>query len=171
MDNKIKIPDDLKTFLVSKEKLVYDANNCEAGKIILNTFDELEVCLVPTDIDNAEFMLNDEIVYGNIDDPHYQEMGCYLIPAINLINSCEHYEPFGLLLWLPKYNSYSIWDNSHILLKKFSENITWTDIKKDFSLYINAGWGQTDKKLETILPWPDNQYSSEQIYEPISIKK
>ena len=31
------------------------------------------------------------------DDPHYREMGCYLVPAINLLVTVEHCKPQGLL--------------------------------------------------------------------------
>jgi hypothetical protein len=73
MELKIQLPNDLKEYLPSKKQPEYDSSNCEAGNITLVSIDQLEIMLIPTDIDNAEFTINKEIVFGSPSDPHYKE--------------------------------------------------------------------------------------------------
>lgn len=68
----------------------------------------------------------------------------YAIPAINLVSSCEGYDPEFILCYLPNEQKYATWDCDHWVLHCF-ENIGWVDIKKNPIKFLNAQWsGDTD---------------------------
>ncbi|MDC7126829.1 MAG: hypothetical protein PQJ46_14755, partial [Spirochaetales bacterium] len=119
------IPNDLIEYLKSSSNKKYETK--EAGPFEFINQDDIELHLIPTDIDNSESFENDEVIYGNENDPHYKEMGCYLVKCINLVKDCEYYDPFGLLIWLPDYKCYGIWDNSHFVVYKFRNDVSWNE--------------------------------------------
>ncbi len=62
---------DLEAFLNDGRQLEYDADACEAGRIVLLPRNELKVRLYPTDVDNGPI--------DNSNDPHFRDLGCYLV--------------------------------------------------------------------------------------------
>lgn len=70
------IPTDLKNYLESHNKRTFKTK--QAGPFEIIELKDLELHLIPTDIDNAEFFENHDVIYGNKENPHHEEMGCRL---------------------------------------------------------------------------------------------
>jgi hypothetical protein len=89
--SRLSLPGDLRAFLAAGRQLHYDAGSCECGSITLLPTRRLR--LKPFTILTEEM----QFVYG---DPH-RGRGYYVVPAVNLVASCENYDPFGVLIWIP----------------------------------------------------------------------
>ncbi len=68
------LPEDLVAF-IRAGRLEYDPARCEAGLVTLLPAGALKVDVFPTDCQSPPI---------EEDDPHYREMGSYLVPAVNL---------------------------------------------------------------------------------------
>jgi hypothetical protein len=155
----LKLPEDLVAFLRAGRQLDYDPADCEAGAVTLLPLDQLQVELFPVDCQSTPIAE---------DDPHSAERGCYLVPGVSLLASCEGYEPAGLLLWLPEEGRYGTCDESHGPLRAFPREVTWTAIVADPAEYINAQWGEWPPD-EVLVSWPKYRYSKKQWYEPLPL--
>lgn len=156
----MNLPDDLIEFLNSRQRLKYDPEECEVGKITLLPVPKLKLKLFPTDTDNG--------IPDRQDDPHKGELGCYLVPGVSLVAKCEDYDPLGLLLWLPEEGCYGTWDSSHALVQAFPPAVTWTDIAADPVRYLNALWEDEEAGGPApLIPWPKYGYDPKQRFEPL----
>ena len=156
----MELPPDLEAFLNEGRQLEYDVDACEAGQIVLLPRKDLKVRLFPTDVDNGPI--------DNSNDPHFRELGCYLVPAVSLLAECDGFDPDGLLLWLPEERCYGTWDSSHTLLEAFSHDVSWSDIANDPISFINSFWDdERVGELAPLIPWPKYQYDSTQPHWPI----
>jgi hypothetical protein len=72
------LPEDLVAFPRPGRRLEYDPAKCEAGLVALLSAGALKVELFPMDFQSTPV---------EEDDPHYREMGCYLVPAVSLVVS------------------------------------------------------------------------------------
>jgi hypothetical protein len=77
------LPADLVAYLRDGRELEYDPATCEAGKVSLRPLVSLVVELFPTDPQSRAI---------SAEDPHRGQLGCYLVPAVNLTQSAEGYE-------------------------------------------------------------------------------
>ncbi len=153
--SRLSLPDDLRAFLRAGRQLEYDAGSCECGRVTL---------LGPRQLRLTPFtILTDEMqfVYG---DPR-RGKGYYYVPAVNLVATCEHYHPFGVLLWIPREGMFGSWDSDHHVVKVFlalrvrgdaarMEPVTWTDIEADPPRFINAQWNLDATTGKFLIPWP-----------------
>jgi hypothetical protein len=100
-------------------------------------------------------------VYG---DPRRGD-GYYVVEAANLVASCEHYDPYGILIWIPKEKMFATWDCDHHLIKvlmtrrvrndqSLIEAVTWTDIASDPVRFINSQWTHDCTTSKLLIPWP-----------------
>ncbi len=155
------LPADLVRFLLSGHELRYDPSECEAGSVGLVPLDQLAIQLFPVDVQSSAI---------EVDDPHRGELGCYMVPAVNLTNRADGgYDPVGLLLWLPVERRFATWDSSHPFISVFDPEVTWTDIAGNPPRFINAQWeGAFDDSAPTrpLVPWPRHSYRTDQVYEP-----
>src|SRR2546430_8208832 len=154
-ESKLSLPDDLRRFLAARRALKYDPKKCECGRVTL---------LRPQQLRLRPFtIITDEMqhVYG---DPH-RGKGCYVVPAINLVATCEHYDPDGILIWIPRERMFASWDSDHHVIQvlvarhergesAFIEAATWTDILGDPARYLGAQWGHDATTRKTLVPWP-----------------
>ncbi|MDC7240184.1 MAG: hypothetical protein PQJ50_07480 [Spirochaetales bacterium] len=166
--NSLCLPEDLKEYLKALDT-IKDFKTSEAGRFSLNKLDDLLLHRVPSILDDAEFLKGDDVEYGHPDDPHHGQEGCYMVKGVNLIKDCVDYDPFGLLLWLPDFKRYGIWDSSHFVLFAFDESVSWTDIVKEMEEYIDAGWNMDFRFSSLLLPWPVSPYQDEMEYSPIAV--
>jgi hypothetical protein len=147
----LNLPDDLVAFLRAGEQLECDASKCEAGKITLLPLDRLKVEFFPMSSQNPK-------------DPHSGESGCYLVKGVNLVASCDDYEPQGLLLWLPLDERYGMWDAEHGTLRVFRRAVNWSQIAKDIPRHVNANWSlDGSAPASDLLPWVRHSYNPEQL--------
>ncbi len=70
------LPEDLVAFLRAGRRLEYDPAKCETGPVTLLLAGALKVVLFPMDCQS---------ISAEEDDPHYREMRCYLVSAVNLV--------------------------------------------------------------------------------------
>jgi hypothetical protein len=73
------------------------------------------------------------------EDPHSGEHGYYLVPAVSLVGSCQHYRAAGVLLWLPDAELFGTWDDDHRTLWVFP-GVAWSTIAADPVPYLNTCW-------------------------------
>lgn len=151
----LKLPEDLAAFLRADKQLEYDPATCEAGKITFLPLEHLSVEFFPMD--------------GNgPDDPHAGESGSYLVKGVSLIKSCEHYDPIGLLLWLPLDKRYGLWDPEHGTLFVFGSDVQWTEIAGNLPRHINAEWGlEGSAPVANLSPWIWHPFNAEQLHRPL----
>ena len=156
----LNLPQDLANFLQAGRSLDYNAAECEAGLVTLVEWASLKLERFPVDTQSTPL---EEA------DPRRGDLGCYLVPAVNLTKEAEGYDGTGLLLWLPEHQRYGTWDSSHPFLAAFPKATTWTDIAAHPLMYINAQWEgafEDAAESEPLVPWPEHPYSAEQCYEP-----
>lgn len=75
----------------------------------------------------------------------------YSIPAINLVNACDGYEPDFILCYLPNEKKYGTWDCDHWVLYCF-ENTSWIEIKNNPIKYLNAQWSPEEDSVSIFNP-------------------
>ncbi|MBC7876629.1 MAG: hypothetical protein H7Y59_05600 [Anaerolineales bacterium] len=148
---KTELPEDLIEFLISGSQLDYDPDDCECGHVTLLAHDKLTPSVVFVDSDDAPFANQ---------DPHAEEEGCYVIPAINLVAECEGYDPDGILIWLPDQKVFGTWDSEYwdVLIFPYA---TWRDISTSPVKYLNALWDQDAVLCEYLRPFPNYPFQPE----------
>ncbi len=73
------------------------------------------------------------------EDPHADDPGSYFVPAYDLLESCEGFDPTGLLVYVPSLGVYGTHDCDHEDMRIFPR-LTWWNIVADPPLYLNALW-------------------------------
>lgn len=139
----IKLPDDLKEFLAANRQLEYSAADCECGQVILLPLGEHEL---------GEVWVDGQSLYDIAPDPNKDIEGYYAVPAVNLVESCDGYDPEHILSWIPDSNLYISWDCDHWAITMFPE-VTWREIAASPLQYINAQW-ESPSIGQTLIPWP-----------------
>jgi hypothetical protein len=90
------------------------------------------------------------------------------VSGVSLIDSCDNYDPIGLLLWLPLDKQYGLWDGEHGTLLVFEPEVTWTEIAEDLPRHINAEWGlDGSAPVSNLAPWVFHSYNDEQTCQPL----
>ena len=144
--DKLKLPDELLTFL-SAGDLKLDSANSEAGVVTLHPISDLQLGIVNVDSDESPL---------SKDDPNAGKSGSYEVPAVSLTADCDGYAPEGILVWLPNEKVFGSWDCDHYDLYVFS-GATWTDIAGNPVDYIDTQW-DSDRKVGKYFK-PDPKYS------------
>ena len=116
---KDELPDDLVEFLSSDRRLEYDASACEIGVFTFRTLEEVE-----------------EIDLAVSAEDH--ESAC-TIRALDLLKSCEEYDPRGILVYIPSLRKYGSYDSEEKSLITY-RGMSWSDFLADPARYINAAW-------------------------------
>lgn len=156
----LDLPADLVAFLAAGRQLQYDPSTCEAGRVTLLPVAALRLERFPVETSGSPVFEQ---------DPHFPEVYSYLVLGVNLVAGCEHYDPVGILLWLPVERRYGVWDSSHCTIQMFGPEVTWDRIAAAPAQHINAGWSGIDPKappMEDLVPWPTHPYGDDQVYEP-----
>jgi hypothetical protein len=101
--NEMHLPKDLVAFLRSGRQLEYDAEKCEAGRVVLKNVEQLTVSDVYVGSEESPS-----------DDSNASVSGYYAIPSVSLLAECDaSYDPEGILMWLPDQRRFGTWDDSH----------------------------------------------------------
>jgi hypothetical protein len=155
----MNLPADLVAFLKAGRQLKVAAG-CETGAVSLLPLARLRVMYYPVDCQNSS---------EEGDDPHCDEGGCYLVPGISLLATCENCDPEGLLLWLPVERQFGNWDMDHGQIWTLPKGLTWTELASRPGAYIDAFFcAEVDGKelLGRVIPWRVHQYTDESLSEP-----
>jgi hypothetical protein len=151
----LNLPDDLQVFLREGKQPEYDLSKCRGGRVTLLPLDKLKCELFPTEP-------------GSKRDPHTGKTGSYLVRGVNLVDTCENYEPAGLLMWLPLEKRYGTWDQTHATLYIFGPKVGWSGIIADFPRYFNAQWDpKASAPVTRLAAWVHHTYNDEQVSAPL----
>ena len=120
------LPPDLLAFLSGGGQLSYDPSAAEPGRVKLRSTSDLRIGRVYAAPHSPL-------------DPNRNEPGVYRIPAISIIETCEHYDPHHILTYLPFEHSFAALDGDHAIINVFT-GASWTDIVSAPTQYLNALW-------------------------------
>jgi predicted RNA-binding Zn-ribbon protein involved in translation (DUF1610 family) len=116
---KDELPDDLLEFLESDRRLKYDASACEIGVFTFRAADEIEEITLTVSAED-------------------EESAC-VIRALDLLKSCDAYDPRGMLVYIPSMRKYGSYDSEKRSLITY-RGMSWSAFLADPARYINAGW-------------------------------
>src|SRR5271154_3508878 len=89
--SKDDLPDDLVAFLESDRRLDYDAAACEIGVFTFRTLDEIEEIDLTVSAEDHKSTCT--------------------IRALDLMKSCEEYDPLGMFVFIPSLRKYGSYDS------------------------------------------------------------
>lgn len=122
-----KLPDDLIAFLQSGCRLDFDAADCEIGVFSLRFLNDIEEIAMTVAAEKGD-------------------SSC-VIRGLDLLKSCEDYNPRGMLVYIPSLRKYGSYDAEKKSLITFRD-MSWSAFRADPAKYINAGWSGDDKIAE-----------------------
>jgi hypothetical protein len=114
-----ELPDDLVEFLESDRGLKYDASACEIGVFTFHALDEIK---------KIELTVSAED----------QQSTCQ-IRALDLVKSCDGYDPEGMFVYIPSLRKYGSYDSELQVLITY-RGMAWSNFLADPARYINAAW-------------------------------
>ena len=142
------LPDDLVAFLRSGRTLEYDVKKCECGKVVFHPLQSIEV---------VELQLNSYQSNWAWEDPHADDEGSYIVPAYNLLASCEGYSSYGLLVYVHSQDVYGSYDDDHKDLLIFPR-ASWWNLVGDPIRYLTATWYPQRGTGATLNPIGDYEF-------------
>jgi membrane protease YdiL (CAAX protease family) len=122
---KDELPDDLVAFLKTDRRLEYDASMCEIGVFALRSLDEIQ---------EIELAVSAE-----------RGGSTCLMRGLDLLKSCEEYDPRGMLVYIPSLRKYGSYDGEKQSLVTY-RSMSWSDFLANPVRYINAAWFE-DKEI------------------------
>lgn len=129
---KVDVPDDLRAFLKTGQRLQYDEAACEAGLVRLHRLEGLRQVVFRAQTHGTPVASL---------DPHAGEAGTYAVPGVDLVaSSSGDYEPEGLLVWFPLEQRYGVVDTDHDYVLLFDPDVRWADIVASPAEFVNAQW-------------------------------
>lgn len=139
------LPADAVEFLSAQRALLYDREECECGRVRLHRVEDLHLGFVWVDPTNTTFYPKK--------DPFAGRKGHFRVPAVNLIATCEHFEPEYILCWLPDVRQFANADFEHGVVTIFP-GATWSDIVANPVAFLNAQWEGGHKHLRPAGVYP-----------------
>ena len=139
----LALPKELRTFLKQGRQLSYDPKGCECGRVTLLPLPQLRLEQLPIVVDEIQH------VWG---DPHPIK-GHYRVPAVNLVATCEFYDPHGNLIWVPAERLFGCWDSDHSVMQVFP-GASWKQIVQEPVRYLTAQWRMDASTSKFLIPWP-----------------
>ena len=94
-----------------------------------------------------------------IHDPYEDLDGYYEVELIDLIKESEHYDPEGLLCWMPRLKRFGCVDEDHGVVISFTA--FWLDIVRDPAGHLDSQWGLGSVPVEEMLPWLQFRFALE----------
>ncbi len=152
---ELKLPAELVAFLQAGKELQYDPDDCDTGLVTLLPFEALKLQYFPCDYGHG--------LVDSEEDPHLDDSGCYTVTGVNLIATCEEYDPEGLLLWLPLEQRFAAWDSDHRHMEVFAKSVTWASIVADPGPHLEASCGGegNDPPFDRLKPWLAHPFTTE----------
>ena len=124
------LPPDIAAFLRGDRTLNCEFSDCEIGRFAFHPLDG---------VPQIELFLSTQGDDWIDDDPH-SGIGHYVVDALDLLASCDDYDPAGLFVYVPQLELYGSFDCDHESLIVYP-NLTWPAFSADPVRYINAAWG------------------------------
>jgi hypothetical protein len=113
------LPDDLVEFLESDRRLKYDASACEIGIFTFHALDEIKQIDLTVSAKDHQSTCT--------------------VRALDLVKSCEGYDPKGMFVYIPSLRKYGSYDSESQVLITYG-GMTWSNFLADPARYINAAW-------------------------------
>lgn len=123
------LPHDLVAFLRGDRRLVYAVSDCAIGSFDFFSCDEIK---------HITLQLSTGTVARAWNDPH-RGRGHYIGEALDLICRCEHYDPRGVLIYIPALKSLGSYDYEHESAVYYPQ-ISWQQFAADPVRYLNSAW-------------------------------
>jgi hypothetical protein len=150
----MRLPPDLAEFLGAGRQLEFDPRDAQPGTLRLRSAERLELGAVYLNGAEEGHAPGEGDEADPDDDPHVDDHGYYVIPAVDLVASAEHYPPEHILTWVPSRKMFGTWDSGHLELLVFP-GVSWSDITDNPLRYVNAQWHEADDELVGVYvsPW------------------
>ena len=136
------IPQDLHAFLSRPENRQMTLPDGEIRRLSFFAPDELTTHTFV--VDSFELHLNGSL---QIDPKEQRDYEGY-----SLIRECNDYSPNGVLVWFPEFDAYGSWDCDHLRIILYP-GVTWTDIVREPTWFINGQWYPDRVKHTEVNPW------------------
>lgn len=141
----LNLPADLVAFLQQGAQLRYDHTRCECGHVTLLPLHKLAV---------GEVWIDPLRHTQRAIKPPSGGAVHYVLPAISLLASAEHYDAEYILCWLPTLGVFATADVEHGDVTTFP-GITWTQIAADPLRFLDSQWSPPEARGgERLLPGP-----------------
>jgi len=136
------IPQDLRDFLSKPENRHMSLKEGEVRDLTFFSPEELKLEMFV--VDSFELHLNGPL---EVDPGEQREFEGH-----SLIKECNDYDPKGVLTWFPGLNAYGSADTEHQRIIIYP-GVTWTDILRAPTWYVNGEWYPERVSHEAINPW------------------
>ncbi|MCB9855577.1 MAG: hypothetical protein H6818_07790 [Phycisphaerales bacterium] len=136
------LPDDLIKYLSVPENRSITLNEGEIRTLTFHAHDSIPKRKF--DIDSYGLVCSGHL---NEDPDERREFDGY-----DLIESCNDYEPEGILVWFPEWRRYGSWDCDHHVITTYPD-VTWTQIIAAPTWYVNGQWYPENVNNEMMNPW------------------
>ncbi|MBI1176200.1 hypothetical protein GC207_02035 [bacterium] len=138
----MSIPEDLRDYLSKPENREMTLVAGEVRR--LRFFEPDELTPQKFIVDSFELHLNGPLA----SDPEEQRE--YV--GYSLIKECNDYSPEGVLAWFPEFKAYGSADTDHQRIMIYP-GITWSDILREPTWFINGQWYPDRVAHEEVNPW------------------
>jgi hypothetical protein len=136
------IPQDLHDFLSKPDNRRLILREGEVRDLTFFAPEELK--LQKFIVDSFELHLNGPLAVDPKEQREYE--------GYSLIKTCKSYSPDGVFVWFPKFTAYGQADPDHRRIIIYP-NVTWTEIVRDPTWYINGEWYPDRVAHEVVNPW------------------
>jgi hypothetical protein len=136
------IPQDLHDFLSKPENRQMVLPEGEVTHLTFFAPDEL--LLQKYIVDSSELHLNGPLENDPEEQREYE--------GYSLIRECNDYSPGGVLIWFPEFKAYGSADTGHGRIIIYP-GITWFDILKAPTWFVNGQWYPDRVAHEEVNPW------------------
>ena len=138
----MNIPQDLHNFLSKPENRQMSLLEGEIRRLTFFAPEEL----VPQKfvVGSSELHLNGPLKTDPEEQREYE--------GYSLIQECNGYSPEGVFVWFPEFDAFGSWDCDHLRVIIYT-GVTWTDILRDPTWYINGQWYPDRVKHKEVNPW------------------
>jgi len=138
----MSIPQDLRQFLDKPENRHLVLSDGEVRDLTFFAPDKLK--LQTLTVDSIELFINGPLKTDPKERRDYE--------AYSLIKKCKGYSPAGVIAWFPEFNAYGSADTDHARIIIYP-GISWTDIIRDPTWYINGQWYRNRVAHQEVNPW------------------
>ena len=108
----------------------------------------------PSEIELTKFHINTWEYYHNHgeegEDPDHE----YEFEACSLLKTAKHYDPDGILVYIPFLREFGTIDTDHALAYTFPY-CGWGTIELNLAEFVNCGWYPGEVDMQLFRPWAD----------------
>ena len=137
-----KLPKDLIEYLQQPANRTIIMSQGEVRKAVF--FSPEKIKKQKFDVNSYEFYLNGPLKKDPEETREYE--------GYDLLKEAGSYQPEGVFVWFPEFKAYGSWDCDHHKIVIYP-GVSWTEIAKDPTWYINGQWYPENISYYEINPW------------------